>query len=129
MTSRRSMIGTRSRISRCLALTSQSIRTAGRARRNAAATGMACTMSPSAPSRTIRTRFTLFPLAKTGDEIAAGVVLPVSNNNRSTAVRLHDAALGNRLDGVVGAFTVDVGLDQQQKPRDSRVAVDDHIVD
>ena len=52
-TRQRSTAATRSSNSRCFALTSQSIRTSGSARRSAAATGIAWTMSPSAPSRTI----------------------------------------------------------------------------
>ena len=105
------MTGTRSRISRCFALTSQSMRAAGNARRSAAATGIACTMSPSAPSRTRRsghlviwylvisssmswqsiapdnqlTRSRDFP-RESRDQIAAGMLLVVADDRRAAAV-------------------------------------------
>ena len=96
--------GTRSRISRCFALTSQSIRAAGNARRSAAATGMACTMSPSAPSRTIRKRSQRV-VAVIGvdvvseraiEQVARGVRFRVADDGRAAAVACDDGALGHR---------------------------------
>src|SRR5438094_10472386 len=109
-TSRRSITGTRSRMSLCFAPTSQSIRASGNARRSAAATGIAWTMSPSAPSLTMRIRSAT---RKTRDEVAGGMRLGIADDRRPSAVAGDDGALGNRVDGVVGALAVHVRLDRE----------------
>ena len=127
ITSRRSMTGTRSRISRCFALTSQSIRAAGNARRSAAATGIACTMSPSAPSRTMRIRF--IRRAMRCQEVARRVVLRIADDRGPPAVRGDHGAFGHRLHGVVGALAVHVGLEEPQQSLDGSIGEHDHVVD
>src|SRR6266550_5627144 len=99
MARRRSMTGTRSRISRCLALTSQSIRADGKARLSAAATGIACTTSPSAPRRIRRKWCTGGSAARDArNEIARGVLLRIADDRRAASVRLHDRTLRHGVD-------------------------------
>ena len=115
------------------------MRAVGNARRSAAATGMAWTMSPSAPSRTIRTghvgdladRGAGLPTSarQAGEQIPGGMVFLVADDGRSSAVGLDDRALGNRVDGVVGALAVHVRLQQPQQPFDGRIGEHDHVVD
>src|SRR5262245_16695548 len=123
--------GTRSSISRCFALTSQSMRAEGNARRSAAATGIAWTMSPRAPKRTRR--------KEDGKLIAAGsdarqqltrrMVLGIADDGGSTAVGRNHIAFGNCVDRVVRTLAVHVGTEQGQQPRHSRFCKDDHVVD
>src|SRR5579863_8463990 len=102
------MTGTRSRRSPCFALTSQSMRADGNARRSAAATGMAWTMSPNALRRTRRNRDNL--LTDLLQQIARGVTFRIAHDGGPAAICLHDAALGDGVDGVIGAFAVNIRL-------------------
>src|SRR5437870_487429 len=131
ITSRRSMTDTRSRISRCFALTSQSIRADGNARASAAATGIACTTSPSAPRRTMRIRdgVAASGTAQPRNQIAGRMILQVADNRRPPAVTAHGRALRDRLHRVVGALAVHVGLDEREQPLDGVVAEHDDVVD
>ena len=138
------MTGTRSRMSRCFALTSQSMRADGKARRSAAATGIAWTMSPSAPRRTMRIRCTRYapgsgglttaavtrPLgANAPDQVARRVRLRIADDRGPAPVRADDVAFGHRVEGVVRALAVNVRPDQRQQPLHGLIVEDDDVVD
>src|SRR5258708_33605185 len=114
----------RSRIPRCFALTSQSILEAGKLRRIAAATGIACTISPSAPRRTIRNRFKVqgsrFKVlgSDPSEQIAGRVILGVADDRRAAAVGDDGRALGDRFDLIVGPLAMDVRLQPQEQALD-----------
>src|SRR6266853_5461246 len=125
------MTGTRSRIARCRGLTSQSMRTDGIARRSAAATGIACTMSPSAPSFTIRTRFTpaVSFTQEPRDQIARRVRLGVADNRDPPAISTHDRPLGHGVDRVIGALAMHVGLEECEQPLHVGIGKESHVID
>src|SRR5262245_52433536 len=100
----------------------------GNERRRAAATGIACTMSPSAPRRTSRTRAGSPAMTDAADQISRGVALGVADDRRPSAVALHDGSLGNRVDGVIRAFAVDVWFQESQQTLDVRIGKHDDIV-
>jgi hypothetical protein len=56
------------------------------------------------------------------------VVFLVTDNDRAAAIGLHDASLGNGIDGVVGALAVHFGLQQQQQTLDGSVAEHHDVV-
>ena len=57
------------------------------------------------------------------------MALGVADDGRAAAVRLDDRTLGNGLDGVVGAFAVDVGLDPAQQAFDVVVGKRHDVID
>ena len=62
-------------------------------------------------------------------EVTRRVLLFVADDDGSAAVVVYDGSLGNRLHRIVGPLAMDLGSQQPQEARDSRVAEDDHVVD
>src|SRR5579864_488557 len=108
-----------SRIADHLESTSQSICARGKDWRSAATAGSVCTMSPSAPMRSMRKRPSAMGcLANARDEIARGMLLRVSGNCETNAETRGFLALGNCVDSVVGALRVNVWMKVAQKSTD-----------
>src|SRR6185437_9630881 len=120
--------GLPSRIDDHFESTSQSICARGKDWRSAATAGSVCTMSPSALMRSMRKRSSAMGrLANTRDEIARGMLLGISDNRDANADECRFFALGNCVNGVVGALGVNTGTKVAQKSADVRL-VENHDV-
>ena len=109
------MTGTRSRISRCLALTSQSMRAGGkraaqrRRHRNGVDDVAERAEADDEERRLPALRYRAAANAR--EQIARRMILGIADDGGPAAVRLDDGALGHGVDGVVGALAVDVRLE------------------
>src|SRR5439155_11132696 len=80
-----------------------------RARRRPARRGGSEGRGPQLSSRALRLR-------QSRQEIARGVLLLIADNGCSATVRLHNRPFGHRLNGVIGAFAVDIRFEKSQQP-------------
>src|SRR6185437_6268349 len=114
--------GLPSRIDDHFESTSQSICARGKDWRSAATAGSVCTMSPSAPMRSMRKRSSAMGcLANARDEIARGMLFGISDNRDANAEARRLFALGNRVERVVGALRVNIWTKVAQKSADVRL--------
>src|SRR5690606_29365148 len=100
----------------------------------ACTTGIACTTSPSAPSRTSSTdgialRAILVRPGNLPDDLAGVMILGVADNRRASTVAAHGLALRNGVDRVVGALAVHVGAQRLEQRRHRVVVEEDDGVD
>src|SRR5271167_307466 len=88
---------------------SQTISAAGNDSRSPATAGKVCTMSPSEPRRTIRSRrLTMPPFSDGVEKGARRMIFGVAHNGNADAKSLGDCAFWNSFRGIVGTFGVHV---------------------
>src|ERR1700722_15473243 len=119
----------------------QSIRASGNASRKAEAAGSAWTTSPRELSRTSRKRWCEllsadFSRLRSGialavdarNYVARGMIFGIAANGGADAEENGEFALGDRVDRIVGAFGVDVGLKFTKERVDVELIENDHVV-
>src|SRR6202041_564967 len=120
----------------------QSIRASGNASRRAEAAGSAWTTSPRELSRTSSKRWCEllsadFSRLRSGialavdarNHVARGMIFGIAANGGADAEENGEFALGDRVDGIVGAFGVDVGLKFTKERVDVELVENNDVVD
>src|SRR5579862_7641263 len=138
MTSLRSGLPSSKRCQR--ASITQSIRASGNASRKADAAGSAWTTSPRELSRTRRKRCgrlsAEFSRLRSGialavnarNHVARGMVFGIAANRGADAEKNREFSLGNRVNGVIGALRVDVGLKFAEERVDVELIENNYVV-
>src|SRR5215472_12803514 len=87
-------------------------------------------MSPREPRRTTRKRRSVMPASANGvDESAGGMVFGIADDCYTDSQPFRDGALWYRIDGVIGAFGVNVRAKIVEQLLNVGLAEKDYIVD